>query len=175
MRDRGTVLILVAALLAAALGVGVQRMLGAHPGGGFRAGSTLAPMTLPDRQGRPVTLPTPGRALLLNYWASWCEPCRRELPLLGGFAHRHWANGPQVVGIALDEAGPVTAFLARTPVDYPILLEARGPNDSSVRLGDDRGMLPYSVLVAADGRVLARRLGPFRDAADLEAWAQSTR
>ena len=66
----------------------------------------------------------------------------------------------------------VRAFLRRVPVGYPILLDAPGPADAGVRLGNPRGMLPYSVLIGADGRLLKQRLGPF-DPGELEGWAAS--
>jgi hypothetical protein len=66
-----------------------------------------------------------------------------------------------VVGLALDDAEAVRAFLQRVPVAYPILIDAPGPADASVSLGNRKGVLPYSVLVGADGRLLARRVGPF--------------
>ena len=120
--------------------------------------------------GAPMTLPTPGRAVLLNYWASWCGPCRAELPLLSAFAAEQGGNGIQVIGIALEEPVPARAFLAAVPVGFPNAWEAPGLTDSSVRLGNARGVLPFSVLIDADGRLRARRIGAFTDAADLRAW-----
>jgi hypothetical protein len=75
-----------------------------------------------------------------------------------------------VVGIALDDKASVEAFLRRVPVTYPILLDTAGPADSSVRLGNPKGVLPYSVLVSADGRLLKQRIGPF-DPGEIDDWA----
>ena len=61
-------------------------------------------------------------------------------------------------------------FLARVPVGYPIVLDTAGPADASVRLGNAQGLLPYSVLVGADGRIVKQKLGPFQ-AGEIEAWA----
>ncbi len=63
------------------------------------------------------------------------------------------------------------SFLARIPVDYPILLDTPGPADASVRLGDTAGLLPYSVLVDADRRVVKQKLGPFA-AGEIEGWVR---
>ncbi|HEY5849531.1 MAG TPA: TlpA family protein disulfide reductase, partial [Lysobacter sp.] len=63
------------------------------------------------------------------------------------------------------------AFLQRTPVDYPILLDAPGPADAGVSLGNPQGVLPYSVLVSADGRLLKQRIGPFADG-EIAGWAR---
>ncbi|MGH8029163.1 MAG: TlpA family protein disulfide reductase [Arenimonas sp.] len=120
--------------------------------------------------GTPRTLPVPGQAVLVNYWASWCVPCRAELPLLSAFAAGQASNGIQVVGIALDDAGSARAFLAARLVGFPTASELPSPDDSSVKLGNTRGVLPYSVLIDAQGRIRARRIGPFTDAADLRDW-----
>jgi hypothetical protein len=77
-----------------------------------------------------------------------------------------------VIGIALDDPTAVADFLKLHPVAYPILLDKPGPNDSSVRLGDRAGVLPYSVLVLDDGHVLDARLGAFAKG-EIDRWAGS--
>ena len=138
-----------------------------------RRGERLSSLTLPGLDGPVVTLPTAyaGRPLLINLWASWCGPCVEEMPELQRFAASQGSNGVQVVGIALDDPAAVRAFLRRIPVAYPILLDAPGPADAGVRLGNPKGVLPYSVLVSADGRLLKQHIGPF-GAGDLSNWAR---
>ncbi|GAB3729760.1 TlpA disulfide reductase family protein [Luteimonas pelagia] len=135
-------------------------------------GDIVSEFSLPNLEGQPVTVPTAwtGRPVLVNVWASWCGPCIEEMPELQRFAGEQGANGVQVVGIALDEAGAVEDFLARVPVDYPILLDAPGPADAGVRLGNPKGVLPYSVLLGADGRLLKQRVGPFAHG-EIDGWA----
>jgi thiol-disulfide isomerase/thioredoxin len=120
-------------------------------------------LRLPDLDGRKVALPQDyaGRPLLINVWASWCGPCIEEMPELQRYSDRQGISGVQVIGLALDDAEAVRAFLQRVPVAYPIVLDAPGPADASVRLGNRRGVLPYSVLIDADGRLVRQRLGPF--------------
>ena len=127
-----------------------------------KRGGPVPAITLPDLDGVPRTLPAEyaGRPLLVNFWASWCPPCIEEMPELDRFAAAQGADGVQVIGIALDDQAAVEAFLDDVPVRYPVLLDVAGPRDSGVQLGNQRGVLPYTVLVAADGRRLRQRIGP---------------
>lgn len=136
-------------------------------------GQRVPAFTLPALDGRAVEVPTAyaGRPLLVNVWASWCGPCIREMPELERYARAQGPNGTQVVGIALDDAAAVRAFLGRVAVSYPVLLDTPGPYDAGVRLGNARGVLPYSMLLGPDGRVLRQKTGPFRPN-EIEPWAR---
>ncbi len=137
------------------------------------AGDRIGALALIDLDGHPQQLPaTRGHRMVVNLWASWCGPCRDEMPLLSGFAKAQGANGITVVGIAQDDLVLVRAYLLRTPVNYPILLDdAQGR--AGVHLGDSAGVLPYSVLIGADGRLLRRKYGPFDNADALAAWVSA--
>lgn len=136
-------------------------------------GDVIPTLRLPDLEGRTVELPAAhaGRPLLINFWASWCGPCIEEMPELDRFAASQDANGVQVVGIALDNADDVRAFLRRIPVDYPILLDQPGPRDSSVQLGNPKGVLPFTALVDADGTLRKQKIGPFQPG-EIDAWVE---
>ena len=96
--------------------------------------------------------PYAGRPLLINVWASWCGPCIEEMPELERFTRSQGRDGTQVVGLALDTPANIREFLERVPVTYPILVDSPGPDDASVWLGNRKGVLPYTVLVNAEGR-----------------------
>lgn len=112
-----------------------------------------------------------GRPLLVNFWASWCPPCVREMPLLDRFAREFGPRGWQVLGLAVDNAAPVQAFLARTPVGFPVAVTGFAGADLSRELGNPSGALPYSVAIDAAGHLRFTRLGEI-DWAELTRWAQ---
>jgi len=136
-----------------------------------RRGDVIAPFEVEGLGGPALRLPAAyaGRPVLVNLWASWCGPCIEEMPELDRFAREQGANGVQVLGIALDDAEAVRAFLERIPVTYAIALDAPGPGDAGVRLGNPRGVLPYTVLLSADGRLLKQRIGPFAHG-EIDGW-----
>lgn len=138
-----------------------------------KRGQPIPSLKLRGLEGNVVELPGrfAGRPLLINVWASWCGPCIKEMPELQRFAGEQGPNGTQVLGIALDDAESVQAFLQRMPVGYPILLDTPGPTDVGVRLGNPKGVLPYSVLVSAEGRLLKQRIGPFAEG-EIVTWAR---
>jgi len=168
---------MIAALLAVAVLFGLLKLFDRWDlaGNALDEGTPLPAFSLPDPQGRPMRLPIAGRPVLINYWASWCGPCLQEMPMLANFAKRNGANGTQLVGIALEDERSSRIWLKANPQPYPMLLEMPSATDSSVRLGNAKGLLPFSVLVGADGRVLATRTGPFTDQADLDGWMADAR
>ncbi len=111
-----------------------------------------------------------GRLLVVNFWASWCPPCIGEMPGLSQFAREH----PDIalIGIAVDGAQPVQEFLQRSPVSYPVLVAGDGGIDLIDALGDVQHDLPYTVVIGADGRVLAQHLGRI-DPATLQRLVQA--
>jgi len=136
-----------------------------------RRGEVIPTIRLPALDGTTVELPAAhaGKPILVNLWASWCGPCIEEMPELDRFAASQGANGTQVVGIALDDAEAVQAFLKRVPVRYTILLDEAGPRDAGVQLGNPKGVLPYTVLISADGRLIKQKIGPFQHG-EIDNW-----
>ena len=94
------------------------------------------------------------------------------MPDLQAFSTQQTTTGVQVVGIALEDAASAQAMLTHLQITYPNLQDQAGPADASVRLGNPAGVLPYSVLLDADGRLLKTRMGPFAHQADIAHWAK---
>ena len=133
----------------------------------------IAGLEITDLKGKVAKLPGNGRYRLINYWATWCGPCLVELPLLDKFAQSQDARGVLTVGIALDEAKDVSTYLKENPLKYPQFLETVGKNDSSTQLGNNAGIIPFSVLIGPDGQLLKLKRGEFADLDELEAFVKT--
>jgi thiol-disulfide isomerase/thioredoxin len=112
-----------------------------------------------------------GKPLLLNFWATWCPPCVKEMPMLDAFYQAQRARGWQVVGLAVDSPTPVREFLKRVPVSFPIGLAGMEGSELSRALGNPNGSLPFTVVLNAKGNVVVQKLGSI-EASDLELWAR---
>ena len=104
----------------------------------------------------------PGKTLLINFWATWCAPCRQEMPMLVDLQNEFGAQGLQVVGIALDDVQAVREFVQTYGISYPILVGAGDVMLTSAAYGNTAGVLPYSVLVDSDGIVRWQYTGEIR-------------
>jgi len=174
MFSRSNRLILGLATLAAVIGGIVehrgQSLAVPHTPPSALIGQSLPPITLPDLSGQMHALSGyRGHPVLVNLWASWCVPCLEEMPALQKAQDNFGEHGAIIVGIALDEPTHVRAFLAAHPVSYPILLGQQGPDGTSIKLGNTRQVLPYSLLIGADGSILAAHEGSLSDAT-LNQW-----
>ena len=112
--------------------------------------------------------------MLLNFWATWCPPCVEELPMIDAFWREHAAKGLQVVGLAIDQPSAVKRFLERQALGFPVGLAGLGGTELARSLGNETGSLPFSVFFAADGRVLAKKLGQL-SREDLVGWFANAR
>jgi thiol-disulfide isomerase/thioredoxin len=109
--------------------------------------------------GRPMSDSTlHGRVVLVNFWATWCLPCRAEMPLLQAMAYRHDSAGLTVLGLSVDRTGPdaVRQFLTERSITYPVAIVGR---ETETAFGGMQGY-PTSVLLDRTGRVRYKVLGP---------------
>ena len=130
----------------------------------------LPDFSLPDLDGRPHR-PSEwdGKVLVVNFWATWCAPCREEIPLLIDLERRR--PGVRVIGIAVDRADAVRAFAEELGIGYPILLDDL-EGSTMRRYGNRFGALPFTVIAGRDGVVAYVRLGEI-EAGELD-WVTET-
>lgn len=100
-----------------------------------------------------------GQLVVVNFWASWCGPCVREMPALTAMATKYASLGVKFVGIGVDNPDNMRTFLQHVPVHYPIYVAGASGIDRARALGDDAGGLPYTVIIDAAGRVRWAKLG----------------
>ena len=106
-----------------------------------------------------------GRPLVVNFWARWCEPCRREIPQLLDKRRKFKERGLEVVGIAIDDkADSVRDFAQAYGMDYPVLLAGDQGVGLLQALGNPAAGLPYTLVIDRQGKVVARSLGPLKEA-----------
>jgi len=135
-------------------------------------GASIYDLVLKDTKGNPQALAQwRGRILVVNYWATWCFPCREEMP---GFARIHTklsANGVQFVGISSDEPTKIDEFIQQTPVSYPLLVAGMNTVTDSAKFGNNRQALPFTVVFDREGNLAMSKLGRWQED-DLESRLQ---
>lgn len=120
----------------------------------------LPDFTLADAAGQPRSIREwAGKSLIINFWATWCPPCRRELPLLNRLHADHAGEGFQVVGVAVDFREDVLAFMEETPIDYPMLIGEQDGLDAARAFGMDNLGFPFTVFTDRGGRVVTIHVG----------------
>jgi len=121
---------------------------------------TLPEFVLDNLAGEPQSIGSwPGKALLINFWATWCAPCLREIPLLVEYQETHRDLSVQVVGIAVDRLDPVHTFMEDMEFNYPVLVGQADAMDAAAAFGVDFFGLPFSVFTDTQGHVLGVHTG----------------
>lgn len=110
--------------------------------------------TLPDENGQQQKLSQwQGKTVVLNFWATWCAPCREEMPELSELHTSYQDKNIVVLGVALDEIDAIKAFTNETPVSYPLFSAEDIGGQLAANLGNDKSALPYTVIIKPDGTI----------------------
>ena len=114
----------------------------------------------PDEHGKPQALSQyKGKVIVLNFWASWCEPCREEMPELSDLHTANKDKNVVVLGMAIEDVAGVNDFLKETKVSYPLFAADVQGMDIAASLGNNKGVLPYTVIIKADGSIAKTYFG----------------
>lgn len=100
-----------------------------------------------------------GKLLFINFWATWCAPCKEEMPMFDSIFRENAGKGVQIVGIAADTADKVQIFQSQTPVTYPLLPDSDGALAFSRRMGNHLGVLPHTLVFSSKGDLLLNKIG----------------
>ena len=153
--------------ILAAAGVGAVAFAGGiawfRSGPRNRDGSAVLGMVLPDLDGREQPLAQwRGKVLIVNFWATWCAPCREEMPQFIEVQRRDGAKGVQFVGIAVDQVDKVREFVKEIGLNYPALIGGFGAIELTKALGNDLSALPFTVVLDRAGNIAHTQLGPLK-------------
>jgi thiol-disulfide isomerase/thioredoxin len=129
-----------------------------------RLAETVPVFSLADRDGTMRTLQDwQGKSLIVNFWATWCAPCRREIPLLQKIDREHAADGFQVVGIAVDFRDKVLAYAEEMKIGYPLLIGEQEALDAATAFGIESVGFPFTVFSDNQGRVITAHVGELHE------------
>jgi thiol-disulfide isomerase/thioredoxin len=129
------------------------------------AAQTLIVASLSDLDGRSRMISRwRGKVLVVNFWATWCAPCREEIPALMNVQHVYAANGVQFVGIAIDNISKVRDYAAAMHIDYVLLIGGMGALVLSKDLGNRASALPFTVVLDRSGKVVYTHAGAVTEA-----------
>ena len=158
-------LLLVIALGLAAAGAGYWAQHRNVAPRAAAADTTALEATVADLAGKPRRLDEwRGKLVVLNFWATWCPPCLKEMPAFVRLQQRYAAQGLQFIGIALDTREEVAKFVQEHGIDFPILVGEDDVARYMLRLGNTIGALPFSVVVDRDGTVRHTHQGEWKEA-----------
>jgi thiol-disulfide isomerase/thioredoxin len=154
------------ALALAGIGVGAAAaggLVGALLRQSHSGAAALLAATFPDLDGQPRRLlDWQGRPLVCNFWATWCSPCREEIPLLVAAKQQYAGAGLEVIGIGIDSAAKILEFAAIYRINYPLLVAGVNAIDLMRALNNKAGALPYTVLLDRHGVLVGTKLGAYR-------------
>jgi thiol-disulfide isomerase/thioredoxin len=129
------------------------------------AANSLMMVSLPDPSGKSQTMSQwRGKVLVVNFWATWCAPCREEIPALIRVRKNNASNGVEIVGIAIDNVSKVRDYANEMHIDYALLIGGMDSLGLSKELGNRAGVLPFTVVLDRAGKVAYTHAGALTEA-----------
>lgn len=126
--------------------------------------------SLPDLADTPQSVGQwQGKILIINFWATWCPPCLKEIPEFIKLQDEYKDQGVQFVGIAIEEKQPVADYLKRIKINYPVLIGGEGAAMLAQQLGNVINTVPFTVIVNQQGQIVHHQLGELTREKALEA------
>ena len=167
---KNTLLFIVVLVIAGAAGFGLQRAL-------MDSNSQDLPIEIPQARPDAIGQPRPdfslqdiegemrnvsewdGKVLLVNFWATWCPPCKKEIPAFMALQDEYGDQGFQVLGIAVDDEQSVTDFADTTGMNYPVMAGEIAAAEIARQYGNRLNALPFSAFIDRDGKIVATKAG----------------
>jgi thiol-disulfide isomerase/thioredoxin len=154
-----TALIIIAAILALTLGISARHLF---PSAKENDVSALPEFNLSDLSGHQHNISEwRSRILVINFWATWCPPCLKEIPDFIALQEQYADKDVQFIGIALEDKEPVAKYAAATHINYPILLGGDNGITLAHQLGNSVDAVPYTLIVDRQGQIIHRHPGEF--------------
>ena len=159
----------LAVLFAGAGYLFYQWQAGARPPDPVAVGEIVLAASFAGLDDKPQALEQwRGKVLVVNFWATWCAPCREETPVFTAMQDKYGTRGLQIVGLAIDRADQVRDFAREFGINYPLLIVGFKAVEIMRTLGNTAGALPFSVIYDRNGQAILAKLGSFH-ADDLES------
>ncbi len=156
-----TIIFGIAAIIALTAGIYAQQLT-QQPVAAQQSADILPEFAFPDLDGKQRSISEwRDKVLVINFWATWCPPCLKEIPEFIELQNELGEKGLQFIGIAIEERQPVDEFLEFAGINYPVLIADDAGIDLSQRLGNIVNTVPFTIVVDRQGNVVHRQFGEF--------------
>jgi peroxiredoxin len=149
--------LIIAFLAVASFGAGYAVRLLQAPG---PMQTSRPAFVLPDLQGKSRSVDEwDGKVLVVNFWATWCAPCRREIPMFVEMQQQYGDRGLQFLGVAVDNVADVSQFATEMGINYPLLVSEQEAIALAEQMGNRMGVLPFTAIIDRQGKVVFTKAG----------------